>query len=331
MKLGFHLLFASTVAWTSESFLLTSFSIDHPIQSSVAFIRPHSRVSIPLRLNRLSSITASSSGVDDDKDYMSNLSPNQQEDKDMLLLSKLERISLYGPIRLILASQSPRRREILDMMGLRGRYNVQPSPLDETALQVQLANNDDQKGLILPKRYTEILAESKARALVESGQIKFDDSDNGNGEESTRKITTFVLGSDTIVDLNGTILEKPNSKAHAVEMLHSLSGSWHEVHTAVSLYRMDYTPLIDTTNTNTSSELVTTFTDTTRVKFASIGENDIQAYVETGEPMDKSGSYGIQGIGGQFVEKIEGEFFTVMGLPMHRLSREFAKALSGTP
>jgi len=276
------------------------------------------------------------------------MSTNQQRDEEGgdenkaqrrdLILSNMERISQYGPIRLILASQSPRRREILDMMGLREKYHVQPSPLDETALQIQLAEKHSKEGGILPKRYTKILAESKARALVESDQLTFASIVTGNddsnaSETSIKQITTFVLGSDTIVDLDGTILEKPNSKAHAVEMLHMLSGSWHEVHTGVSIYRVDYTA--DTTmaasDTNIRSELVSSFTDTTRVKFATLGKEDVRAYVETGEPMDKAGSYGIQGVGGQLVERIEGDFFTVMGLPMHRLSLELAKALSNTP
>eukprot|EP00555_Chaetoceros_dichaeta_P013636 CAMPEP_0198261886 /NCGR_PEP_ID=MMETSP1447-20131203/10514_1 /TAXON_ID=420782 /ORGANISM="Chaetoceros dichaeta, Strain CCMP1751" /LENGTH=288 /DNA_ID=CAMNT_0043949943 /DNA_START=258 /DNA_END=1124 /DNA_ORIENTATION=- len=288
------------------------------------------------------------------------MSSNQQQQEDDegdgdnkvqkvdLLLSSMERISQYGPIRLILASQSPRRREILDMMGLQGRYHVQPSPLDETALQIQLAEDNNEEGGILPKRYTNILAESKARALVESDQLTLASMVTGNddtgapsgsssnaSETSIKQITTFVLGSDTIVDLNGTILEKPNCKAHAVEMLRKLSGSWHEVHTGVSIYRVDYSITDDTTNgtsnTSISSELVSSFTDTTRVKFGTLGKEDVRAYVETGEPMDKAGSYGIQGVGGQLVERIEGDFFTVMGLPMHRLSMELAKALSNTP
>ena len=74
--------------------------------------------------------------------------------------------------------------------------------------------------------------------------------------------------------------------------------------------------------------MVSNYTDTARVKFSTLTNDDIAAYIETGEPMDKAGSYGIQGLGGQFVETITGDFFAVMGLPMHSLSKAFAKALN---
>eukprot|EP00979_Chaetoceros_neogracilis_P017724 scaffold10267_cov270-Chaetoceros_neogracile.AAC.22 len=132
---------------------------------------------------------------------------------------------------------------------------------------------------------------------------------------------SFILGSDTIVDKDGVILEKPKSEEQAIEMLSTLSNSWHEVHTGVALYKMNHS---DGSN---AIELVSSFTETAKVKFTKLSENDIHAYVKTGEPMDKAGSYGIQGIGGQMIECMEGDFFAVMGLPMHRLSRELARAL----
>ena len=97
-------------------------------------------------------------------------------------------------------------------------------------------------------------------------------------------MTTFILGSDTIVDKDGMILEKPKSEQQAVEMLTRLSGSWHEVHTGVAIYKMDHNH-----NDGNEIKLVLSFTVTAKVKFAQLSDNDIHAYVKTGEPMDKVG------------------------------------------
>jgi len=187
-------------------------------------------------------------------------------------------------IGLILASQSPRRREILDMMGLPGMYETIPSPLDETALQMELI----QKGITKdPQLYTRTLAEEKARALAETLHVT---------------IPTLVLGSDTIVDQDETILEKPKDKQDAVRMLRQLSGREHFVHTGVALYRCI---------PGQAPEKVASFVDQATVLFTALSEADVQAYVDSGEPMDKAGSYGIQGIGGQIVSNVQGDFFTV--------------------
>jgi len=225
------------------------------------------------------------------------------------LISNINQLTNDGPKRLILASQSPRRREILDMMGLKEKYTTCPSPLNEEELQIKLSKTD-----LCPEKYTQILAEEKANALAQ--QIVATNSDHE---------VTFILGSDTIVALNGNILEKPKDHENAVEMLSRLSGEWHDVHTGVALYRIDHSK---TSTDSDRLQLAVSYTETSRVKFASLSKNDIEAYVNTGEPMDKAGAYGIQGIGGQFVERMEGDFFTVMGLPMHSLSREITKALS---
>jgi septum formation protein len=181
------------------------------------------------------------------------------------------------------------------MMGLRGKYTAFPSPLDETSLQQVLQNED-------PKVYTRLLAESKAKALAET---------------LTTSVPTLVLGSDTIVELGGEILEKPSNYDAAVRMLRQLSARFHQVHTGVAIYVV----------ANNEIQLFTSFTETANVLFADLSEEDIHAYVQTGEPMDKAGAYGIQAIGGQFVVKVEGDFFTVMGLPMHRVSAELTRAI----
>ena len=229
-----------------------------------------------------------------------------------LVLSLSEHLGAQGSvsdIHLILASQSPRRREILDMMGLQGKYTPTPSPLDESALQAKLAKET-------PVDYTRKLAEEKAKALAVD-IVK----------SATRPV--LVLGSDTIVDLDGKILEKPTDEADAKRMLTSLSGRKHCVHTGVAVYLVPKASG-DTTSSSSSAPptLMASFTDTAQVCFAKFTESDIDAYIATKEPMDKAGSYGIQGIGGQLVSNVDGDFFTVMGLPMHRTSVVLAETIS---
>lgn len=223
---------------------------------------------------------------------------------------------------LVLASQSPRRREILDMMGLSQRYRAVPSPLDEIKLQNELRSSN-----VNPIAYTQRLAEAKAEALARA-ELDIYKDDNLGLEKCHYKL---YLGSDTIVEIDDTILEKPQNQMESNRMLTKMSGRQHHVHTGVALY------IVDCTTDNTSSDsdgsavtLIASFVDTATVQFANLSSEDIEAYIATGEPMDKAGSYGIQGIGGQFVTNITGDFFTVMGLPMHRTSQTLASALSTT-
>ena len=180
--------------------------------------------------------------------------------------------------QLILASQSPRRREILDMMGLsEGKeYVVEPSPLDESKLQVELAAEK-----LSPIEYTRRLAEAKALALAEAHC----------GENTNSEKPRYYLGSDTIVEIDDSILEKPKSEEDAKRMLNSMSGRKHRVHTGVALYRLGSSASGDAEK----PVLLDSFTDTARVTFTDLTEEDIDAYVRSGEPMDKAGSYGIQG------------------------------------
>eukprot|EP00536_Pseudo-nitzschia_multiseries_P009686 jgi/Psemu1/288614/fgenesh1_pg.278_\ len=220
------------------------------------------------------------------------------------LRGKLDCDANNGKPKLILASQSPRRREILDMMGLceSKEYLVETSPLDESKLQVELG-----KEKLTSIEYTRRLAEAKAYALAEV-----------HAADGKNMAVAYYLGSDTIVELDESILEKPKDTEDAKRMLNLLSGRQHHVHTGVALYRLDGENQIS---------LVESFVDTARVTFTNLTGEDIDAYIISGEPMDKAGSYGIQGIGGQFVKEIRGDFFTVMGLPMHKTSKLVSKAL----
>ena len=118
----------------------------------------------------------------------------------------------------------------------------------------------------------------------------------------------IVLGADTIVVLDDKILGKPESAQEAEEMLASLSGRWHRVYTGLSL--------VDASTKDYVSDF-----EVSRVKFKELSSSEIQNYIKTGEPMDKAGSYGIQGKGALFVEKIEGDYYNIVGLPLFKLSK----------
>jgi septum formation protein len=167
---------------------------------------------------------------------------------------------------LVLASSSPRRRQLLEMLGIGIR--VVPSHIPEVREPGET-----------PVAYAERLARQKAASVA----------------------GRFVLGADTTVVLGDAVLEKPADAEDAVRMLRSLQGRTHEVVTAVALK---------------SEQGIRQRTDVTAVTFRPADEAYLRAYVATGEPMDKAGAYGIQGYGAALVERIDGDFFGVMGLPL---------------
>ncbi|MFN3598336.1 MAG: Maf family protein [Aquificaceae bacterium] len=174
---------------------------------------------------------------------------------------------------LILASESKRRVQILTMLGF--KFLVIPSYVQE----------DHAGNPLLTARN---LAFKKAFTVWKD--YKF----------------ATVLGADTVVILDKKVLGKPKNEKEAKHMLHSLSGRWHKVITAVCVI---------------SPKVKVSFHDTAWVKFRKIEEEEIEEYVKTGEPMDKAGAYAVQGIGAKFVEKIRGDFYTVMGLPASKTYR----------
>ena len=172
---------------------------------------------------------------------------------------------------LVLASRSPRRADLLAMLGI--PFEVDPADIAEEVLP-----GED------PVSHTRRLAEGKARAVAE------------------RRPERLVLGGDTVVVRDGTILGKPGDVDHAVAMLLSLAGRAHEVVSALALAEPD--------------GCVHAAVSRTTVWLRSFGEEEARAYVATGEPMDKAGSYAIQGAGAVLVESLEGDYFTVVGLPV---------------
>jgi septum formation protein len=187
--------------------------------------------------------------------------------------------SLGVRVRVVLASQSPRRRELLTLVGI--AHEVVPADLDETPFAHEA-----------PAAYCERLAREKAAAVAH----RFADA--------------VTIGSDTTVVIGGELLAKPEDEADARRMLRLLSGRTHTVHTAVAVARGD--------------RLVSGVEDVA-VTFRPLGDDEIAAYVATREPMDKAGAYGIQGYGATIVERIDGDYFAVMGLPLVRLVRLLAQ------
>lgn len=182
--------------------------------------------------------------------------------------------------KIILASASPRRREILTDGGI--LHTVLPADVDESVFE----------GLE-PRLMVQLLAAAKAAATA-------------------TKCEGIVLGADTVVVLSGKVMGKPCDAEEAFSMLSALSGKTHSVYTGVAVLR-------------TADGKLKTHLEETKVTFRTLSADEIRAYIETGEPMDKAGAYGIQGRGGALVEKTEGDYLNVVGLPLtavRRLLRE---------
>lgn len=182
--------------------------------------------------------------------------------------------------RMVLASKSPRRRELLEMLG--AQFEVITSDCDENITG------------LAPHDLVRELALRKAEAVYE--RLNAPDA--------------VVIGSDTIVTPDGVkALGKPRDRGDAVRTLTELSGKWHSVCTGIAV--------IGRAADNTSKKIAETVE--TKVKFLDLTKEECERYADTGEPLDKAGSYGIQGRGGALVEKIDGDYYSVVGLPVSRL------------
>jgi len=182
--------------------------------------------------------------------------------------------------QLILASSSPRRRELLDQIQV--SYKALPVNIDESHIPDESA-----------EQYVKRLATEKA----EAGYAK--------------NPHCIVLGSDTIVLIGSTILGKPENKEHGIEMLSLLSGNTHQVITAVAVHSSDYKACVMSLS---------------EVEFAELTAQQIEAYWQTGEPEDKAGAYGVQGIAAQFIKRIVGSYSSIMGLPLFETAQLLEKS-----
>lgn len=189
-------------------------------------------------------------------------------------------------MEIILASASPRRRELLHQVG--AEFTVIPARGDEV-----------------------ITAKEPKEAVVELAANKAGEIYAAEVAGKRNQPDTLVIGADTIVVCDGRILGKPKDEKDAEDMLSMLSGRSHEVYTGVSLWIWEKGI---TTQQN--------FYERTEVKMYPIRETEIKSYIKSGEPMDKAGSYGIQGLGAKFIEKIDGDYNNVVGLPLARIYQE---------
>lgn len=201
------------------------------------------------------------------------------------------------PIDLVLASTSPRRKQLFEQEKL--RFRVLSAHVDET-LDADLRAR--------PFDAVQKLAEKKAHAVVNA--VLADENYRG---------FLVVVGADTMVARGGEVFGKPTSTSDATRMLRALSGTSHYVHTGVSVWYC-----FAGEHESDFSLAYRSFTDTTRVTFRPLSSLDIETYLATGEPFDKAGAYGIQGAAAQFVQQLDGLRSTVVGFPMERFLREFA-------
>ncbi len=219
---------------------------------------------------------------------------------------------------LILASSSPRRQELIRALNL--PFTIQVSDVDETIHEP-----------LSPVHIVETLALRKAQAVIQG--LK-------------ENVSGIVIGSDTIVVMHGEVLGKPVDEADAARMLQMLQGQTHEVYSGIALVSKLDSSVSDVEREEMSDKTgerktpahlgdtaqyritygsangmpeVAVGHSVSKVTFRPMSDDEIKAYVKTGEPLDKAGSYGIQGIGSVFIEKIEGDFYSVMGLPLNLL------------
>lgn len=187
-------------------------------------------------------------------------------------------------MNIILASKSPRRKQLLSLLDV--DFKVHPSTVDEDIEH------------LAPRQMVEELAKQKAIDVAQ-------EYENG-----------IIIGADTIVVLNNRIIGKPKDEHEAAIILSSLSNRTHSVYTGICFVKKDI---------NSPDSRIHYFSEETKVTFASLSEQEIDAYIATGSPMDKAGAYGIQDDwGAVFVKRIDGDYYNVVGLPLHAFYKEMS-------
>lgn len=183
--------------------------------------------------------------------------------------------------KIILASKSPRRKQLLEMIGL--EFEVAASDI-----------NEDLKENLPPDEFVKKLSLLKAEDIAK------------------RFPNSIIISADTVIVLENKTIGKPKDEKHAKEILKNCSGNTHKVLTGFTI--------LDSSNSNVVSKSVET-----KVTFRKMSDVEIESYIASGEPLDKAGGYAVQGIGSVFVEKIEGDFFNVVGLPVYNVAEELKK------
>ena len=191
-------------------------------------------------------------------------------------------------IKIILASASPRRKELLEQIGV--------------DFEIAVSDKETEIDCMDPVEACRKQAYNKALDIVEKSRLKYGDKD------------FVVISADTIVAIEGKILGKPKDKSEARQMLKTLSGRKHRVYTAVCVY-------------NSLKDSYESFVEDTPVEVARLSSEEIEDYLEKKEPYDKAGAYAIQGYFSRYIVGIEGDYYNVMGLPVGRLYRDYLKEL----
>lgn len=186
---------------------------------------------------------------------------------------------------IILGSASPRRRELLSQIGIK--------------FEVRVSGGEEIYHSTVPAEIVKELALRKAENVA----AKLEEETGGTGRKPEN---TLVLGADTIVVLEGTVLGKPGNEEDAFGMLRRLQGKSHEVYTGVAAVDFD----------SCGRKRVLNHAVGTKVFVCAMSEEEIRSYIATGEPMDKAGAYGIQGRFAPYIERIEGDYYNVVGLPL---------------
>ena len=191
-------------------------------------------------------------------------------------------------IKIILASASPRRKELLEQIGV--------------DFEIAVSDKETEIDCMDPVEACRKQAYDKALDIVEKSRLKYGDKD------------FVVISADTIVAIDTKILGKPKDKSEARQMLETISGRKHRVYTAVYVY-------------NSLKDSYESFVEDTPVEVARLSSEEIEDYLEKKEPYDKAGAYAIQGYFSRYIVGIEGDYYNVMGLPVGRLYREYLKEL----
>lgn len=200
-------------------------------------------------------------------------------------------------MRIVLASASPRRRELLTQIGL--------------TFEIMVSEVEEKITTTVPAQVVQELSRQKAEAVLAGLEAEADRESGGGLNMDSEALV--VIGADTIVACDGMILGKPADEADAARMLKQLAGRSHEVYTGVTFAYKG------------KQREIYSFYEATTVHFAPMTDEEIQTYVSTKDPMDKAGSYGIQGFCARYITGIEGDYNNVVGLPVGRVYQELKR------
>jgi len=232
--------------------------------------------------------------------------------------------------RIILASGSPRRKELLEMLGLK--------------FEVMVSNQEESYASTKPKEIVKELALKKARHVAyevleilsseKEQEHVGEDSEDNQSADMTRNQEIIIIGADTIVVVGDQVLEKPEDDVGAFEMIKKLQNNVHQVYTGVALLKKSnlmkekgWESLGRVCDSTSDWFQRINFVVETKVFVSPMTDDEIWDYIRTGESLDKAGGYGIQGGFAKFIEKIDGDFYNVMGLPVAKLYQEMKKML----